>query len=206
MGCIYALVALGYVFIWNAMAIINFAQGEFLMFAAFIYVATFSIGLHFGFGVSLLLTGAAMGILGAFFSRVVYSRLRHQPTLVAIIATVAMGLFLKEAARLIYGPEPFYYAGPLGTRMVPVLGWAIPAQQLIIVGVALGVMLVQQVLFHRSLAGEVIGVVAELIRGDVSSWGPLMAGALLASIPVVIAYGFLMDYYVSGLVAGATKY
>jgi multiple sugar transport system permease protein len=49
------------------------------------------------------------------------------------------------------------------------------------------------------------GTVAELIRGDVFFWGPLMAGALLASVPVVIAYGFLMDYYVSGLVSGATK-
>jgi multiple sugar transport system permease protein len=49
------------------------------------------------------------------------------------------------------------------------------------------------------------GAVADLIRGDVFYWGPLMAGALLASIPVVIAYGFLMDYYVSGLVTGATK-
>ena len=49
------------------------------------------------------------------------------------------------------------------------------------------------------------GTVAELIRGDVFYWGPLMAGALLSSVPVVIAYGLLMDYYVSGLVAGATK-
>jgi multiple sugar transport system permease protein len=50
------------------------------------------------------------------------------------------------------------------------------------------------------------GTVAELVRGDVFYWGPLMAGALLASVPVVIAYGFLMDYYVSGLVSGSTKY
>jgi multiple sugar transport system permease protein len=50
------------------------------------------------------------------------------------------------------------------------------------------------------------GTVAELVRGDVFYWGPLMAGALLASVPVVVAYGFLMDYYVSGLVSGATKY
>ncbi|MBI4573873.1 MAG: carbohydrate ABC transporter permease [candidate division NC10 bacterium] len=56
---------------------------------------------------------------------------------------------------------------------------------------------------HKTLTA---GTVAELIRGDVFHWGPLMAGALLASVPVVIAYGFLMDYYVSGLVAGATKY
>ncbi len=50
------------------------------------------------------------------------------------------------------------------------------------------------------------GTVAELIRGDVFYWGPLMAGALLASVPVVVVYSFLMDYYVSGLVTGATKY
>jgi multiple sugar transport system permease protein len=56
---------------------------------------------------------------------------------------------------------------------------------------------------HKTLTA---GAVAELIRGDVFYWGPLMAGALLASVPVVIAYGFLMDYYVSGLVTGATKY
>jgi multiple sugar transport system permease protein len=56
---------------------------------------------------------------------------------------------------------------------------------------------------HKTLTA---GTVAELIRGDVFYWGPLMAGALLASVPVVIAYGSLMDYYVSGLVTGATKY
>jgi multiple sugar transport system permease protein len=49
------------------------------------------------------------------------------------------------------------------------------------------------------------GVVTELIRGDVFYWGSLMAGVVVASIPVVIAFVFLMDYYVSGLTAGATK-
>jgi len=49
------------------------------------------------------------------------------------------------------------------------------------------------------------GVVTELIRGDVFYWGSLMAGVVIASIPVVIAFVFLMDYYVSGLTAGATK-
>jgi len=49
------------------------------------------------------------------------------------------------------------------------------------------------------------GIVTELIRGDVFYWGSLMAGAVLASLPVVIAFAFLMDYYVSGLTAGAIK-
>jgi len=49
------------------------------------------------------------------------------------------------------------------------------------------------------------GVVSTLIRGDVYHWGGLMAGALLACLPPVIFYVFLMDYYISGLTAGATK-
>jgi len=50
-----------------------------------------------------------------------------------------------------------------------------------------------------------VGIVATLIRGDVFHWGGLMAGALLAAAPPVILYAFLMDYYIAGLTAGATK-
>src|SRR5213595_2555775 len=51
----------------------------------------------------------------------------------------------------------------------------------------------------------VVGVTADLIRGDIYYWGSLMAGAVLASVPIVICYVFFLDYYVSGLTAGAVK-
>jgi multiple sugar transport system permease protein len=50
-----------------------------------------------------------------------------------------------------------------------------------------------------------IGVVTELIRGDVFYWGQLMAGALLGSVPVAIIYSFFVEYYVAGLTAGSVK-
>jgi len=50
-----------------------------------------------------------------------------------------------------------------------------------------------------------VGTITTLIRGDVMHWGGLMAGALLAAAPPVILYAFLMDYYISGLTAGAVK-
>jgi len=50
-----------------------------------------------------------------------------------------------------------------------------------------------------------IGVVTELIRGDVFYWGQLMAGALLGSVPVALIYSFFVEYYVAGLTAGAVK-
>ena len=44
-----------------------------------------------------------------------------------------------------------------------------------------------------------VGVIAELIRGDVFYWGQLMAGALLGSIPVALIYSFFVEHYVAGL-------
>src|SRR6266513_212762 len=49
-----------------------------------------------------------------------------------------------------------------------------------------------------------VGVTSELIRGDVFFWGPLMAGALLGSIPVAIVYSFFVEHYVAGL-TGSVK-
>ena len=50
-----------------------------------------------------------------------------------------------------------------------------------------------------------IGVVTELIRGDVFFWGSLMAGALLAGIPVAILYTFFLDYFIRGITSGSVK-
>jgi multiple sugar transport system permease protein len=50
-----------------------------------------------------------------------------------------------------------------------------------------------------------IGVVTELIRGDVFFWGSLMAGALIAGVPVAILYSFFLDYFVKGITGGAVK-
>lgn len=49
------------------------------------------------------------------------------------------------------------------------------------------------------------GTVTSLIKGDVYHWGGLMAGAVLACLPPVLLYVFLMDYYISGLTSGSTK-
>ena len=54
------------------------------------------------------------------------------------------------------------------------------------------------------LGGGKLDVFTELVRGDVFYWGPLMAGALLGSIPVALVYSFFVEYYVTAL-TGAVK-
>jgi multiple sugar transport system permease protein len=50
-----------------------------------------------------------------------------------------------------------------------------------------------------------VGIATTLIKADVFNWGQIMAGALLGAAPPLIIYAFLMDYYIAGLTAGATK-
>jgi multiple sugar transport system permease protein len=50
-----------------------------------------------------------------------------------------------------------------------------------------------------------VGIITTLVKGDVFNWGQIMTGALLGAAPPLIIYAFLMDYYISGLTAGATK-
>ena len=50
-----------------------------------------------------------------------------------------------------------------------------------------------------------VGIITSLIKGDIFNWGQIMTGALLGAAPPLIIYAFLMDYYIAGLTAGATK-
>ncbi len=60
-------------------------------------------------------------------------------------------------------------------------------------------------LYSADQAVLTVGIVRELIRGDVFAWGTIMAACVMAAAPPIIIYTFLMDYYVAGLTAGSTK-
>jgi branched-chain amino acid transport system permease protein len=160
MGAIYALVALGYAFVWNTMNVVNFAAGEFVTFAAFVFVATFINGFHLPFAVAALLAAVVMAGLGAAFSRIVFSRLQKQRALVAIIATVGFGIFLKELARIIYGPQPLLYSGPFGFDTISFGGIVVSKQQLLVFAVVAVVMVLQQLVLRYTMIGKVMRAVA----------------------------------------------
>jgi multiple sugar transport system permease protein len=50
-----------------------------------------------------------------------------------------------------------------------------------------------------------LGVATDLVRGDIFYWGELMAGALIASVPVAIAYNLFLDRFIAGITGGAVK-
>ncbi len=60
-------------------------------------------------------------------------------------------------------------------------------------------------LYSADQAVLTVGIVRELIKGDVFAWGTIMAACVMAAAPPIIIYTFLMDYYIAGLTSGATK-
>src|SRR5258708_17500416 len=83
-GAVYALVALGFVLIFRATNVMNFAQGEFSMLAAYLMVV-FAVDLGWPYCLSFLLSLAGMALLGAIFDLRVYYPLRHRPFLTLIL-------------------------------------------------------------------------------------------------------------------------
>ena len=111
MGSIYALVALGFVLIFNAVNVVNFAQGEFAMVPAFVAVWLLT-RLNIPFALTCVITVAFMAVFGIVFQRIAYYPLRNRSFLPVIISTIGVGIFLKNGAQIIFGAEPLSMPRP----------------------------------------------------------------------------------------------
>ena len=109
-GSIYALVALGFVLIYRATNVVNFAQGDFAMLGAFAMVVLASIS-SCRIGSASSLTIAAMAVFGALFNLGVYYPLRHRSFLPVIISTIGASILLENGVLAAYGPRAAEPAG-----------------------------------------------------------------------------------------------
>ncbi len=101
-GLMYALIALGFVLVYKATDAINFAQGEFVMFAAFIAAGAADIGeLPFWICAALALVG--MGVFGFGLERIVLRPLIGRPIIAVIMATIGVAALLRGVATLAFG-------------------------------------------------------------------------------------------------------
>src|SRR5436305_15005798 len=90
-GAVYALVALGFVLIFRATNVVNFAQGEFAMVGAYLMVV-FDVDLHGPYGWAVVAELLGLALLGVVCNLGVYDPLRHRPFLPAIIGTSGASL------------------------------------------------------------------------------------------------------------------
>jgi len=118
-GCIYGIVALGFVLIFKATEVVNFAQGEMMVLGAFIaYSLTTFLG--FSYWTALLLTTIALGILGMFLERVVLRTLIGEPVFVLFILTIGLGTFFRSFVSMVpgWGTDTYGFKTPFTDKVV----------------------------------------------------------------------------------------
>jgi len=101
-GCVYALIALGFVLIFKATDVVNFAQGEFVMVSGFI---SYTLLIRFGipYWLVLILTIVVSGFMGVILERVVVRPIMNAPIFSIVIATIGASTVLRSSAGIIYG-------------------------------------------------------------------------------------------------------
>jgi len=103
-GVMYSLVALGFVLIYKASGVFNFAQGAMVFFAALTFVSLVEGG--FSFWVAFLITFAAMIVIAIATERVVLRPLVNQPPITLFMATIGLTFVLEGLAQLFWGSQP----------------------------------------------------------------------------------------------------
>jgi branched-chain amino acid transport system permease protein len=104
LGCVYGLIALGFVLIYKATEVVNFAQGEIMMLGAFMSV-TFITTLGLNYWLSFLLCVIAMAILGAIMERLVLRPILGYPQFSIVMATIGLGLVIRALVGIIWGTD-----------------------------------------------------------------------------------------------------
>jgi branched-chain amino acid transport system permease protein len=152
-GSIYALVALGFVLIFRATNVVNFAQGDFAMLGAFAMVIL-AVELGFSYWLSILITVVIMAVFGALFNLGVYYPLRNRTFLPVIISTIGASILLENGMLAAHGPQPqslpSLFDSP-GFSLGPVF---FDIQYLVILAVTLAMVVFQYLLFERTLLGK----------------------------------------------------
>jgi len=104
-GCVYGLIALGFVLIYKATEMVNFAQGDMMMLGAF-FAFTFSNVMELPFLLVLLLTVMAMAVFGALTERLLLRPMIGEPPFSVLMLTIGLGFIIRAAAGAIWGNEP----------------------------------------------------------------------------------------------------
>jgi branched-chain amino acid transport system permease protein len=162
-GVMYSLVALGFVLIYKASGVFNFAQGAMVFFAALTFVSLVERGMNFW--LALVITLAVMVVLGLATEKVVLRPLVNQPPITLFMATIGLTFVLEGLSQLVWGSQP--HGLELGIPDVP-MEWLsqktninISQFDLFAAGVAGILVAVLAVFFQKTRIGRALRAVAD---------------------------------------------
>jgi branched-chain amino acid transport system permease protein len=188
-GAIYALVALGFVLIYRATNVVNFAQGDFAMLGAFAMILL-AVDLQWPYWLSIIITLAGLIVFGALFNLGVYYPLRHRSFLPVIISTIGASILLENGVLFAYGPAPQSLPGMFETQGFNIGGVFFDSQYLLILAVTIVMVAFQYLFFERTLIGK---------KMQATSQDKEMASLLGIPVALMIMLTFIYSATLGGL-------
>ncbi|MEH0294820.1 branched-chain amino acid ABC transporter permease [Agrobacterium sp. CCNWLW71] len=183
-GSIYALVAIGFTLVWQAAQTVNFAQGEFVMLPAFFVLAGMTI-----FGLppwAALILGLAVAILvlGLLFKKLIIEPILPHGGITLIIATMALGILLKESAKEFYSAEAQPFPSLFPNSPIDIFGAVLSMQDLMNLVISLSVVVLLTLFLNRTRTGRCMQATAQ---------NPAVAEILGVNVKRMILYTFLIN-------------
>lgn len=159
-GSLYALVGLGFVVIYRATKVVNFAQGEMMMLGA-ILALYFSTDLALPYAVSFLLAVLTAASLGVVVERVAYRRLLQAPVVTLILATVAVGQMIRAGVRILRGSEVSRFPSLFSADPFVVAGVSVTPLSLSIIAISVLLVVAFILFFRKTLIGKGMEAMSE---------------------------------------------
>jgi branched-chain amino acid transport system permease protein len=187
-GGVFASLALALVLIYNAMGLVNFAQGELAMFATFIAFALIDHGLTFWIAFPVTLVIAFAG--GIIIQRVVIRPVERAPLLTLVIITLGMATLVNGLAGFIWGYVPRSFPSPFPVRTISLLGAFVSFQDMGVIAVSAVVLLLIYLLLQRTTIGLTMRAAAHhpeasRLLGVRVSWMLALGWGLAAAVGAV---------------------
>ena len=201
-GCVYALVALGFVLIYKATETVNFAQGDLMMLGGF-FALTASVIMGWPYWATILFAVAAMAAVGMLIERIVLRPVLGQPAFTVVMITIGVGYVLRGVVTMIpgWGTETYSFPTPFAEGTFKLGEVIFAEQQVAVIGMTAGLVAVLYAFFRYSKLGVAMQATSQnqlaaaymgipVRRVNMMIWGlsagvAAFAGILLAPVTFV---------------------
>ena len=160
-GAIYALIAVGFALLWQTSGTINFAQGEFVMVPGFIM-----LGLMALLGISLIPSFILTLPITLFFFGYLFKRLLVDPLIrygdfPLVIATIGLGILLKEGTKLVAGARGVFFPELFPDKILNFASFSVSTSDLALLGMAAVIIIALQLFLNRTFVGRSMQATAQ---------------------------------------------
>ncbi len=187
-GSIYALAALGFILVYNATGVVNFAAGHFVMIGAFFGILTI-LQLDLNSWLSYPLAIALSAGFGGLFFLLVHFPLRHRSALSIIIGTVMMGIAIQNAALLFWGPWPYQLPSLFGDGVFNLYGATVSVHAVATIFITIALIVVLYAVLQLLPVGRSMRAVAQ---------DPQTARLIGLPVAKLLAFSWIMAAILAG--------